>query len=50
MVATIMSAPQKAVMVQECADMVQDYVRQVQDVRDLETYVTFDPIYGMQLE
>eukprot|EP01022_Parablepharisma_sp_SALTPOND_P027412 TRINITY_DN66547_c0_g1_i1.p1 TRINITY_DN66547_c0_g1~~TRINITY_DN66547_c0_g1_i1.p1 ORF type:complete len:201 (-),score=17.99 TRINITY_DN66547_c0_g1_i1:46-648(-) len=49
MLSVITSAPQKAVLVQESADIIEDFVDQVQEVKQLENYLTFDPICGISL-
>ena len=44
LLSVVLSAPQKAVLVQEASDIIEDFAERVQEVKQLETYLTFDPI------
>ena len=47
LLSAIMTVPQKAVTVFESTDIIESFINQVEEVKEHETYLTFDPIYGI---
>ena len=44
-----MTNSEKLLLVQETSDIIEEFVSQVQKVKELETYLTFNPIYGTHI-
>eukprot|EP00826_Nyctotherus_ovalis_P047721 TRINITY_DN5531_c0_g3_i11.p1 TRINITY_DN5531_c0_g3~~TRINITY_DN5531_c0_g3_i11.p1 ORF type:complete len:114 (-),score=45.66 TRINITY_DN5531_c0_g3_i11:148-489(-) len=42
-----MTASEKLLIVQETSTIIEEFVAQVQKVKELESYLTFDPIYDL---
>ena len=46
----VMTAPQKAVLIEKSEKIIEDFAEDVTRVKELESYLTFDPICGMKNE